>query len=155
MKFHDGIVGGVLFVFGLWVALTATSFPQLTGQPIGPGTFPIALGSLCALGGLAIGMMGLRGRGVPLAQIHPGWWQGNRQAAAFVMIAGTAILAATFESVGLPLGGSLLLAALFLVSGKSNPVWIGVAVVFVVSVHLLLTRFLQVPLPAGVLKGMF
>jgi hypothetical protein len=99
--------------------------------------------------------MGLRGSGVPLAQVHPGWRQGNRQAAAILMLAGTVLLAATFENVGLPLGGSLLLATLFLASGKRHPVWIAVAVGFVFTVHILLTQFLQVPLPAGVLKGVF
>lgn len=154
MKFHDSIIGAVLIVFGLWIAWTASSFPKLTGQPIGPGTFPVVLGVLCVLGGVGIGLRGLRSGG-PLVQIHPGWQEHTRLASAIVMIAGTTLLAIWFEEIGFPLGGSFLLVALFLVSGKRHPSWILVGVGFVCAIHLLLTRLLHVPLPAGVLKGVF
>lgn len=154
MKFHDSAIGAVLIAFGLWIAWTASGFPKLTGQPIGPGTFPVVLGLLCALGGAGIGLQGLRS-GVPAMQIHPGWHRRDRLAAAFVMIAGTILLAIWFEEIGFPLGGSLLLMALFAVSGKRHPVWSLLAIGFVCAVYLLLTRLLHVPLPAGVLKGVF
>jgi len=154
MKFHDSAIGAVLLAVGLWIVWTASSFPQLTGQPIGPGTFPVVLGTLCALGGVGIGLQGLRSGG-PLARLQPGWRRKDRIATALVMIAGTAILATTFEDIGFPLGGSLLLAGLFYASGKRRPVWFFVAVGFVFVVHVLLTRFLHVPLPAGLLKGLF
>lgn len=153
MKFHDSVIGAVLIAFGLWIAWTASGFPKLTGQPIGPGTFPVVLGGLCVLGGAGIGLQGLRNRG-PILQVHPGWRRPDRLAAAIVMIAGTALLAIWFEDIGFPLGGSLLLTALFVVSGKRNPAWSLLAVGFVCTVYLLLTRLLHVPLPAGMLKGM-
>lgn len=154
MKIHDSVIGAVLVMFGAWVALTASGFPRLTGQPIGPGTFPVVLGTLCALGGAVMVVAGLRS-GAAIAALHPGWRRPDRLLTALVMIVGTGVLAAQFETVGFPLGGSLLLAVFFLVSGKRHPVWIAVAVVFVCLVHVLLTRFLQVPLPPGVLKGVF
>lgn len=40
MKFHDSVIGAVLIALGLWIAWTASGFPKLTGQPIGPGPFP-------------------------------------------------------------------------------------------------------------------
>ena len=154
MKFHDGLISAALIALGLWMVWTASGFPKLTGQPIGPGTFPVVLGTLCALGGAAIGVQGLRGGG-PLLALHAGWRKSDRPLTATVMIAGTALLAITFEDIGFPLGGSLLLSALFLASGKRHPVWIMVAIGFVCAVHILLTRFLHVPLPSGVLKGAF
>lgn len=70
MKFHDSVIGAVLIALGLWIAWTASGFPKLTGQPIGPGTFPVVLGGLCVLGGAGIGLQGLRNRG-PILQVHP------------------------------------------------------------------------------------
>ncbi|MFD1343131.1 tripartite tricarboxylate transporter TctB family protein [Litorisediminicola beolgyonensis] len=153
MRFHDSAIGAVLIAFGVWIAWTASGFPKLTGQPIGPGTFPVVLGTLCALGGAVIAIRGARAGG-PLVDAHPGWRRRDRQATAVVMIAGSGILAVWFEEIGFVLGGSVLLAALFFASGKRHPVWIGVGVAFVTLVHLSLTRFLNVPLPAGPLKGL-
>lgn len=155
MKIHDSAIGAILVIFGAWIVYSASGFPQLAGQPIGPGTFPVVLGILCTLGGAVLTVSGLRRGNDPLVSLHPGWRQPGRIATAVLMIAGTALLAATFETVGFPLGGSLLLVALFLASGRSHPISLVVAVCFVFGVHLLLTRFLQVPLPAGVLKGIF
>ena len=153
MKFHDTLVGAVLVAFGLWVVVTARGFPQLTGQMIGPGTFPTALGVLCALGGAALAVQGLRTARVPLFALEPGWRRPDRAAAAFVAVAGTGLLAATFETVGFPLGGSLLLAAIFIAAGLRHPGWTALSAAFVLGVHLLLTRLLYVPLPAGLLRG--
>lgn len=152
MKFHDTAIGLALMAFGLWIVWTARSFPQLTGQPIGAGTFPIVLGSLCAIGGLLLALQALRTR-APLAEAHPAWALRDRQLTALVMIGGALLLALTFERVGFPIGGSLLLIALFLASGHRHWGWMVLSVVFVVSVHILLTRFLLVPLPSGILKG--
>ncbi|SDW67826.1 tripartite tricarboxylate transporter TctB family protein [Roseicitreum antarcticum] len=154
MKFHDSIIGAMLIICGLWVVWTASGFPRLTGQPIGPGTFPVVLGSLCVLGGIGIGVQGLLSGGA-LAQISPHWRRPDRIASVIVVVAGTALLAATFETVGFPLGGSLLLVALFVTSGKRHPAYIALAIGFVVTVHLVMSRLLQVPIPAGVLKGIF
>lgn len=155
MKFHDSAIGAVLVVFGAWIVISAAGFPRLTGQPIGPGTFPVILGSLCALGGAALCLTGLLRGPRALIEVHPGWRQPDRLATAGLMIGGTAVLAAAFEDIGFPLGGSLLLAALFLASGRRHPLWLVLAVGFVCAVHLLLTRFLQVPLPTGPLKALF
>lgn len=155
MKFHDSAIGAVLVMFGAWAAYTASGFPKLTGQPIGPGTFPVVLGTFCALGGVALVISGLRSEGVFSVRLNPGWRQPDRVATAALMVAGTALLAATFETVGFPLGGSLLLVALFLAAGQRDPISLGFAVFFVFGVHFALTRFLQVPLPAGVLEALF
>lgn len=153
MKLHDSLVGAVLIVFGLWVVVTARGFPQLTGQMIGPGTFPTTLGVLCALGGVALVVQGLRHAPMPLVTLEAGWRRPDRLVAALVAVGGAAFLAATFETVGFPLGGSLLLAAIFFAAGLRHPGWTALSVAFVLSVYLLLTRLLYVPLPAGVLDG--
>ena len=153
MKFHDMAIGIVLAAFGIWVVATAWGFPKLTGQPIGPGTFPILLGALCTLGGAIIAIQG-RTTGAPLAALHEGWQHPGRALAAIVAIGGSFLLALNFETIGFPLGGSLLMVSVYLASGHRNPGWIAFSILFVMSAHLLLTRVLQVPLPSGVLKGL-
>ncbi|MDD7971013.1 tripartite tricarboxylate transporter TctB family protein [Roseinatronobacter alkalisoli] len=153
MKLHDSVIGGLLICFGLWVVWTSSSFPKLTGQPIGPGTFPVILGVATVLGGIGIGVQGLRNGG-PLMQLASGWRSAERIASAMVLIIGTALLAMNFETIGFPIGGSILLIALFATSGKRHPVWIGLAVGFIFMLHILLSGVLQVPLPAGPLKGL-
>ena len=153
MKFSDKLVGVALVAFGLWVLLTARGFPQLPGQMIGPGTFPTLLGSLCALGGLGIAVQGFRAS-APMVALHPGWRRPDRALAALVAVGGTALFAANFEWIGFPLGGALLLSAVYAAAGLRSPRWILLSVAFVLAVHLLMTRLLYVPLPAGLLKGL-
>ncbi len=154
MKIHDSVIGAVLFAFGLWVLTTALGYPRMPGQSIGPGTFPSVLGVLFMLGGLALAVTGARAHHARWLAIEGGWRQPGRLAAALLATAGVILFALTFERVGFPLGGFVLVSALFLLSGYRNPAWIGVSAVFVLVLHLLMTRMLYVPLPAGLLKGL-
>jgi putative tricarboxylic transport membrane protein len=154
MKLHDSVIGALLFAFGLWVLTTALGYPRMPGQSIGPGTFPSVLGSLFMLGGIALAVTGLRAARAPLLALEIGWRHPRRLAAALLATAGVILFALTFERVGFPLGGFVLVSALFLLSGYRNPAWIGVSAVFVLVLHLLMTRMLYVPLPAGLLKGL-
>ncbi|WP_265517248.1 tripartite tricarboxylate transporter TctB family protein [Nitratireductor luteus] len=153
MKFHDSLIGAILLAFGFWVVVTALGYPQMPGQSIGPGTFPSVLGALFIAGGALLTISGLRTRGTTLLDIDPGWRHADRLAAALLATVGAVLLALVFESVGFPLGGFVLVTALFVLSGYRHPIWIGVSAVFVLAVYLLMTRLLYVPLPAGLLKG--
>jgi putative tricarboxylic transport membrane protein len=153
MKFHDTAIGAVLIAFGIWVVATAWSFPKLTGQAIGPGTFPILLGTLCTLGGAIVALQGMA-RPAPLAMLHTGWRHPGRALAAVIAIGGAFLLALNFETIGFPLGGSLLMLAIYLSTGHRSLGPMMFSIAFVLTVHILLTRFLQVPLPSGLLKGL-
>lgn len=154
MKFHDSIIGLLLIAFGAWVLWQAQGFPEMPGQIIGPATFPTLLGCLCALGGLMLAWQGRKTPGHELVSIHEGWRIPSRIACVAVAVIGTLLLAVTFEQVGFPVGGTLLLAALFLAAGLTHPKWIAAAAVFVLTVHLVMTRLLYVPLPSGFVKGL-
>jgi putative tricarboxylic transport membrane protein len=153
MKVHDSLIGVLLFAFGLWVLTTAQGYPQMPGQSIGPGTFPSVLGALFMGGGVLLVIAGLRERSAGLVIVDPGWRYPARFAAAILATAGAVVFAMVFETVGFPLGGFVLLTALFILSGYRNLTWIAVSAVFVLAVHLTMTRLLYVPLPAGLLKG--
>jgi hypothetical protein len=153
VKFSDKLVGVVLVAFGLWVLVTARGFPRLPGQIIGPGTFPMVLGSLCALGGFAIALRGFRVSG-PMVTLQDGWRRPDRVLAVLVAVGGTALFAATFEWIGFPLGCAALLSAVYFAAGLRGPRWILLSLGFALAVHLLMTRLLYVPLPAGLLRGL-
>ncbi|MGC4410134.1 MULTISPECIES: tripartite tricarboxylate transporter TctB family protein [Rhizobium] len=154
MKFHDSIIGLLLVAFGGWVLWQAQGFPDMPGQIIGPATFPTLLGCLCLLGGLMLIWEGRKASPHALISLHDGWRIGSRITCVAVAILGTLLLAVTFEQVGFPVGGTLLLSALFLSAGLTHPKWIGVSAVFVLTVHLVMTRLLYVPLPSGFVKGL-
>lgn len=154
MKLHDSLIGLLLIAFGGWVLWQARGFPAMPGQAIGPSTFPIMLGSLCALGGVLLFWQGRRTSRGKLVWIHEGWRIGSRVGCVAVAVFGTLLLGITFEMVGFPVGGTLLLSALFYTSGLRGLRWIAVSAVFVLTVHLVMTRLLYVPLPSGFVKGL-
>jgi putative tricarboxylic transport membrane protein len=155
MRLHDSLIGLLLIGFGSWVLWQAQGFPAMPGQIIGPSTFPTLLGSLCALGGLLLVWQGRSTSKGELVWIHEGWRIGSRTACVAVAVLGTLLLAVTFEKVGFPVGGTLLLSALFYTAGLNRPKWIAVAAIFVLTVHLVMTRLLYVPLPSGFVNGLF
>ncbi|WP_165223114.1 tripartite tricarboxylate transporter TctB family protein [Affinirhizobium pseudoryzae] len=154
MKLHDSLIGLLLIAFGGWVLWQAQSFPAMPGQMIGPSTFPTLLGGLCALGGLLLVWQGRRISRDELVCIHEGWRIGSRVACVAVAVFGTLLLGVTFETVGFPVGGTLLLSALFYAAGLHRARWIAVSAIFVLTVHLVMTRLLYVPLPSGFVKGL-
>lgn len=154
MKLHDSLIGLLLIAFGGWVVWRAQGFPAMPGQSIGPSTFPVMLGSLCALGGLLLVWHGRQTSRGELLSVHEGWRIGSRVACVAVAVFGTLLLGVTFETVGFPIGGTLLLSALFYAAGLHRLRWIAVSAIFVLTMHLVMTRLLYVPLPSGFMKGL-
>ena len=153
MRIHDSLIGALFVLFGGWVLFVALGFPDMPGQSIGPGTFPSILGVVFLLGGAALIVTGrMRGERT-LADPNAGWRKPHRLMAAGLATVGVLALALGFETVGFPLGASILMYALFFLEGYRRPQWLALCVVFAVGLHVLMTRFLLVPLPAGLLEG--
>ncbi|MDF0599414.1 tripartite tricarboxylate transporter TctB family protein [Psychromarinibacter sp. C21-152] len=153
MRIHDSLIGALLVLFGGWVLFVALGFPDMPGQSIGPGTFPSVLGVAFLLGGLCLIVAG-RSRGTRrLADLNPGWRRAPRLLAAGLATIGVLVLALSFETVGFPLSATVLLYALFFLEGYRGPQWLALCIAFVFGMHLLMTRFLLVPLPAGPLES--
>ena len=153
MKIHDTFIGALLFALGLWVLATAWGYPQMQGQSIGPGTFPSVLGVLFMTGGICLAVTGLKAQGTKLIRLDPGWRHPVRLTAALIATVGVIVFSLVFETVGFPIGGFVILSTLFFFSGYRGLTWILVSAIFVLTVHVLMTRLLYVPLPAGLLKG--
>lgn len=152
MRIHDGLIGLFFIMLGIYVVWEAASFPAMPGQAIGPGTFPTIFGGLFVAGGLIVGRAGLAAGLGRLVVLDEGWRRPERAAAASVAIIGTLILAFFFTEIGFLLGGSLLLTAIFWLTGHRSPLWIVVSIGFVSLVYLAMSKLLLVPLPAGPLS---
>ena len=62
MRLHDYLIAALLLILALAIAVHASTFPGMPGQPVGPGFFPtliaagIALGALVVLAGAGLGV---------------------------------------------------------------------------------------------------
>ncbi|MQX37044.1 tripartite tricarboxylate transporter TctB family protein [Roseospira navarrensis] len=153
MTLPDSLLGLLVAALGGGVLVTALGWPALPGQPIGPGTAPGVLGVLLMGGGALLAVSGIRSGDRPRVRVHPGWRRPERLAAGLLATGGVLGLAAAFETVGFPLGVGVLAVALLWLSGMRHPGWSALALMGVLGLHLLMTRLLSVPLPAGPLRG--
>ncbi|HWQ39403.1 MAG TPA: tripartite tricarboxylate transporter TctB family protein [Burkholderiales bacterium] len=106
--------GGLVFlVFGAAAALIARDYPIGSAVRMGPGYFPLVLGCLLALIGLAIMLRGLLTAGPAL---EPTFWR------PFLLVLGAiGSFAASVETLGIALAAALLVAIGAAASPESRP----------------------------------
>ena len=54
MRIPDFISGLLIFALAVGALIMALNFPQAIGQTLGPGTFPVVISSVLAVGGLLL-----------------------------------------------------------------------------------------------------
>lgn len=145
----DQVAGGILlFLFGAATVLLSLSMPLGSFRMAGPGMFPLALGVLLMLlSGTWVVRCLFRAQAV--SKRLP-WTQALRNIVPFV--GATAGYVLLLDTLGYPLMSLLLLLALFRLMGSRAWVlnWclaLGVAG----CSYLVFVRWLQVPLPRGLL----
>ena len=154
MRLADAISGGVVVAGAALLLWTASGLPAMPGQRFGPSTFPTLIALVMAAAGLFILLRGLWfGRGEPLVLIGELAKDRRAQAAVLWLLSGTVLMMLAWRSVGFPLLGTGLGAGLMAILGVGPLralLWsAGVALV----IHLVFTKLLLVPLPAGALRG--
>ena len=151
MKLSDAVFGLLLLALGAAVIAAVTSYPTIPAQRVGPALFPglVALG--LGIGGLILIVRGWRERAtVPWLRWEP-WVRSPRHVAGVLGVIGSvifyilvvnwlgffltslAILITSFRLFGVPLGKSIVIAAI---------------ATFVI--HFAFYKLLRVPLPWGV-----
>lgn len=137
----------VLAGLGAAVAVGGARMPLGTLSLPGPGFFPLALGVLLGVAGVAWSAVTLaRGGSDPVSL---GGWR------PWSTLAVLAAAALAFEPVGAPLTLALMLAALFRILGDLGLARaLAYGVVASAVAYLVFTRLLGVGLPAGVLDGL-
>ncbi len=152
MRFNDALIGLAFLVLSAVVLVDIQSYPDFTGQKIGPGAFPGLLAILLAGCSIALMWRGWRERQQQGFIAVGAWLSSPRHVRNFLVTVGALVfyvLAA--EELGFLLCGALILLALFLTL-RVRPAWaIPLAIALPVVIHLVFYKMLRVPLPWGVL----
>lgn len=153
MRIHDTIIGIFLILLGTFILVQAIYFPDMPGQVIGPGTFPTVLAVGFMIGGLLVALQGWRARAsMRWIVLESGWAERRRLVPVLIGLVGTLVLAANFDRIGFPLGGGLLLVALYFSLGYRSLKWAAISILFVSAVYYGMAKILLVPLPLGILQ---
>lgn len=157
MRFHDSVCGIVLFAVAVFIFAYALTIPPMPGQQYGADVFPrlVAIG----LGGFSL-MLVWRGwrshiAGTPWLAIAP-WARDPKTRGNFILAFVLTIAYVLLDDVVgfLPLGIAILMV-LFLRQGVAWRRGLVVAVATVAITQVAFGNLLRVPLPRGVLTGIW
>ncbi|WP_291845240.1 tripartite tricarboxylate transporter TctB family protein [Bradyrhizobium sp.] len=156
MRLPDRVTGLFLVGLGAAAAYGGWQLPPVPGQPVGPNVFPLVIGSGLALCGLAIAF----GIGnsfeeaeeiIPLeaGQTRPtGKLYGLR---ALLPPALLLLYVAAADRLGFIITAALIVYATATALGARWKLSLPLAVLAPVGIHLIFSKLLRVPLPAGLL----
>jgi putative tricarboxylic transport membrane protein len=152
MRFNDAFLGLAFLCLSIVVLVDIQSYPEFSGQRIGPGAFPGLIVVLLAGCSFALIWRGWRERREQGLIAVGAWLSSPRHVRNFLATVGALafyILAA--DKLGFLLCGTLILLALFSTLRVRPALSIPLAIVTTVVIHLTFYKLLRVPLPWGVL----
>jgi putative tricarboxylic transport membrane protein len=154
MRLNDALLGAILIGFAGWVWWMTGFFPAFPGQDYGPNLFPRILAAGIGACGLLLVIRGLRsgGRLVTLAA-----WTRDPARLLSVLMLPAAVIAYMLlaDRLGFMLTAFLLLTPLFLWFRARPVVALPVAAGVSFVVHWFFAGMMRVPLPRGVVEGLF
>jgi len=158
MRINDAIIGIITIVASIGLMLHARTFPALPGVPYGPGFFPnLVLGTMIVAGAILVVNGARRWKQTGWLALDP--WA--RQPRTYVVL-GAVVAAHLFYLFGseplgfLPTSIVLILGLLLLTRGTQRILSsAAIAVCFSVFVYYVFGTILRVPLPAGLVQGLF
>lgn len=154
MKLNDAVIGLFLTLLGLVVLWIVQDYPKIPGQQVGPALFPGLIAAGLCIGGLMLMFSGWRERAaVPMFQWED-WVRSPRHVRALVVLIGSVLFYMVAGlSLGFVLTSLLILTALFyaleLPLGRS----VLIAAVATLVIHFAFYKLLRVPLPWGILTN--
>ena len=150
MKIGDAASGLLAALLGAAVVVEARTFPPMPGQPVGPSLFPLLIGAWLIVGGAALVLATLQGRGRS-AEVSRREWPATLNFA--LVLAGLLFYALAVNQVGFLLTATTFLSLLFLLFGVRRSRILPLAIVVTLAAHYAFYTLLRVPLPWGVLEG--
>jgi putative tricarboxylic transport membrane protein len=152
MKLHDRLLGLITVAGGVALVVSGWRFPPTPGQIIGAGHFPVVVGVVLILGGLALAHAA-RGVGGPLIRL-PGWMRERAGAANVALIAGAIVfyLAASTRLGFVPTAFLIVTAITWRLGARPVPA-LATGIALALALHLLFGEMLRVALPRGLLAG--
>ena len=156
MKLHDSILGGVFVALSIAVVVGAQAFPPSPGQPVGPALFPTAVGICLGIGSAFLLVRSLAASG-PKAwfSVSPDLRRPRTLLGFFLAIAAVIFYLAASESLGFLPCSVLILTVLFVVFGVKLRLGIPLALGASLAIYAAFSRLVAVPLPPGILEGIF
>jgi putative tricarboxylic transport membrane protein len=153
MRLNDTLSGLLLLVFSAVIVVYAWRFPEIPGQNMGPGLFPILIGVGLALCGLTLTWAGRTPQDTAWL-VFEDWVRRPRMVLnAALVIGGLIFYALVVDTVGFFLTAFVFLVVLFLGFGVSRR-WIApIAAAVTFGLHVAFYTLLRVPLPWGWLEG--
>jgi putative tricarboxylic transport membrane protein len=157
MRLPDSVTGSFLVVLGAASAYGGWLLPPVPGQPVGPNIFPLVIGSGLALCGLAITFgIGRTFEGeeeiIPLeaGQARPptGKLYGLRALLPPALLLFYVVVA---DRLGFIITAALIVYATSTALGARWKLSLPLAVLAPIAIHLIFSKLLRVPLPAGLL----
>lgn len=158
MRINDSILGLIIIAFSAFVLVEARTYQALPGVPYGPGLFPSILAGAVMFGGLILIYKGIRRRKeVGWISLEP-WARLPRTYMILGAIFATLLFYILFsEKIGFLITSAVLLFGLMLWTrgGKRVLSSLIISMIFTIAVYLIFAKVLRVPLPRGLLEGIF
>jgi putative tricarboxylic transport membrane protein len=156
VRFNDALLGLVFLALSIAVLVAVQSFPDFSGQRIGPGAFPGLIVVLLAGCSLELIRRGWRERREQRLVAVGAWLSSPRHVRNFLATVG-ALLFYIFaaDTLGFLICGVIILVALFSTLRVRLQVALPLAVALTLGIHLVFYKLLRVPLPWGVLPPLW
>lgn len=151
MRLPDHISGLGLAGLGAAAALSGSRLPDVPGQDVGPAVFPVLVGSLMAVCGIAIALgIGRAFEAPDPDDAVPPRFAGARTVLPPLLLVAYALLV---ERLGFLPTAAALVAITAFAFGASWRLVLPLAVVAPLGVHAVFAKLLRVPLPDGFLPA--
>ena len=157
MRFNDAVIGLSLSVLAIMVLFHVDTFPSLPLQDVGPATFPRALALVLLICSVYLIFNGIRPQ-KPNPAVSLGSWAHSPRAWRRLALVPMSVLTYTFAAVPIGFIPTTMLLLFVLVTDFSNGRWFVasmISAVFTVVIYLVFGHILLVPLPPGLLVGIF
>jgi putative tricarboxylic transport membrane protein len=153
LKFNDAVIGAILLALSLLVLFHVSSFPNISGQNIGPAAFPRLIAVLLAGCSTLLILRGWRERGVASWVVWRSWLRSPLHLLRFGLAVVVLLAYARWsERLGFIPSGVLLLLVMFSSLQVRLTTALAVALGLTLLMHGIFYSLLRVPLPWGVLE---
>ena len=158
MRINDALLGLIILAVSIFIIVVARTFPALPGVPYGPGVFPTIIAGCMLLGGVILVGKGIRQ--LPETgwiKLDP-WAKTVRSYLTLGIIFAALLFYILFsDTLGFIITCVLILLALLFWTRGHKRMFSSliISVSFALIIYLVFVKFMRVPLPGGLLLGIF
>jgi putative tricarboxylic transport membrane protein len=156
MRLNDGVFGVILMIAGAAIHGHAHSFPPVPGQTYGSALFPMIIGGVLAACGAILTLKGIRQRRSRPFVVLPEWLKRPRGVISLLLVIASLIFyIAAADALGFGLTSLAILVGLQLWLRVRPLPAVAVAILTTLVLGLGFGKLLRVPLPRGIIEGLF